>query len=210
MITTRIWDGDSYNFEEKYDLSSIDVDEQKFHYQYGMLRLTTTRPWELITYHYLGKKHFLVLKEFISKKVFDASTTFRSDRISLLKKIIDVTFDSTQNNDVNPFGSIPTISELNLFAEIYGYRIYNHPNFNEEYRKYSFLIESLRESGELTINGNNVKLTGKSIKTIADFELSERRHKDSKFHNWLLFGLTALIAISTVVQAYYSFVSGSK
>lgn len=91
---------------------------------------------------------------------------------------------------------------ISLSTAIYTLRFFQHPQRPDVQKKLQLYLDSFVESGELKIKSNSLyKVTGKAIVTLEQFELEERRHADSLKVQGLVLVLTAVIALSAIVQA---------
>lgn len=140
------------------------------------------------------------ISNLFAQYVFNISTKFRRDRIDLLKAMVEQDI-SHEDGDLS-FNSRRKFSKFMTMGELYGYRIYAHPKFKSEDRRFELLIESLVQSGDLGEDGDSIMVTGKAIETITKHEAEERRHHDTVRQSWLMILLTLVIAGSTLYSIF--------
>lgn len=132
---------------------------------------------------------------------YNRSTPFLQDRLDLLRKLVEVRKRASAESKLFLFDE-DAMDEFSLFEAIYSTRAFGHPNANQEIAQFQFLLESLKESEDLEDVSGNYRLSGKSVKTLAEYEEQERRHADSVQHNRRLFWLTLVIALAAVAQLF--------
>ena len=196
--------------------SGLNIDSDEWRYPaslpYSLLEdeTLTVRHWHpngSITYNGYGSFLFgtatalsrrIRIKDRFLQKIFNVRTRFRHERIEILKKLVEL--DLRDFHDELFTYSRAKHNKYMLFADLYGYRVYDHPNFKLEERRFNLVIESLTCSGELCLEEDLVFLSGKSLETISKYEAEERRHFDNKLQNWLISILTAIIAFSGLLN----------
>lgn len=147
----------------------------------------------------------LYFKEWISQKVYNYRTRFRHDRTDILRKLIEIHFTEARKNNGLLFTSSAR-SVVDLFAEVYGNRVYGHPNYEELSVRFRLVLESLAATGELEKkNMHEFKLNASAVASISKYELEERRHHDSVKQNWLLFAVTVVMAVAAIFQSVAAF-----
>ena len=145
-----------------------------------------------------------VLAERLRQAIFNRKTKFRSDRISVLKKIVERYQREAEHDGIRFIvGGDEYTAVISHFEHVYGQRIFLHPSFNRELASFWLIMDSLSSSGDLEKSDqSDFKLNGQALATIAEFELSEQRHSDQKWHNWLIFALTFVLAAAAITQVY--------
>lgn len=139
------------------------------------------------------------LLNLISQKIYNVSTRFQRDRINILQRLVSLDIADPDSS----FSRRREFSRFDVFTDLYGYRAFNHPNYEQEERLFSLLIESLIETGDLEATDYGFKLKGKSLSTILEYEVAERRHRDNQIHNTLIAILTLVLAGSAVATFFY-------
>lgn len=151
--------------------------------------------WGTISFH---SRRYYWTQNF-QQRLFNQRVQFRTDRIELLKCLVDFKLKKTEDI-YYMIDSIDFDSDFDLFSDLYGYRIYEHPHYDREYRRFQMLLDSLKASGDISIQEGKIKVLGKSLSTISDFELEERRHNDLVFLQRVISILTAVLAGATILQ----------
>ncbi|MFN3144085.1 MAG: hypothetical protein ACE368_01950 [Paracoccaceae bacterium] len=137
------------------------------------------------------------LKDRVAQWIFNARTKFRDDRIYLLKRIVAREMRGGRNSESFSFDS-QAIGTVFLFSEIYGLRAFNHPRFEMESRRFALLIEALKESGDLKEENGKIYLLPRSVITISEYEVEEKRHKDNVRLNLLIGILTVVVGAASI------------
>lgn len=146
--------------------------------------------------------HRMKWKASLGQWRFNLSTRFRRERIEVLREIVAVHMRKAQRE--NPLLFVPSSSSVvSLFADIYGPQVYAHPSFNRESATFRIILDSLVSSGDLEQCAlHEFKLSPRSLVTIAEYEQSERRHRESVNLNRMLILLTMILTVSSVVDAF--------
>jgi hypothetical protein len=204
-ISGLAWSGDRFESPVAFPIEELDCwsFEVKRFYGYRQIKYTGLGDFLFSELTLLPQR--LYLREWISQRLYNYRTRFRQDRIEVLKKLIDMHLAEAKSNNGLLFTS-STKSVVALLGEVYGNRIYGHPNYEEESARFRLILESLSASGELEKTATHqFKLNASAVASISNFELEERRHRDSVKQNRLLFLVTVVMAVAAVVQAISTF-----
>jgi hypothetical protein len=103
--------------------------------------------------------------------LFNRRPLVRYDRIDVLRRLVEDAIRFPQRK----------VSPLSVMASVNDIRVLRHPKRNQHAAYYNMLIESLRDSGDLKqeSSGFEYGVAPRALKTISEFELEERRHRDS-------------------------------
>lgn len=190
--------------QEAYDAclpkSSADFANLDVRHFYKGLRITYTGPYDFLWGRLSGLAVRQLLWNRIIQTLFNRRTRFRRDRIELLKHMVEL--DLTHSNGEDIFWPRKEFQSFLTMSELYGDRVYAHPKINKESRRFQLIIDSLVESGELSKGQHTYTVNGKSLETISEFEVEERRHRDTIRQTWIMIILTVVIAFSTMVSIW--------
>ena len=102
---------------------------------------------------------------------------------------------------VNKYGTEKDFGLLMLSTAMYSLRFFKNPQRPNIQKKIQLYLDSFVASGELEIKNYRYRITGKAIVTLEQFEIDERRHRDSLKNQRRVLWLTIVIALSAVIQA---------
>ena len=139
------------------------------------------------------------LGERVKQWLFNKTSKFRQDRISLLRTLLETHIKRVEESE-NAFSAPSSMSEILIFETTFGSRAFGHPEFNRRWAAFKIIVDSLVESGDLRRVDNRITVAPKAIETLANHELQERRHNDSVRQNWLMLTLTVVISGAAAVQ----------
>ncbi|CAN0606502.1 unnamed protein product, partial [Ectocarpus sp. 12 AP-2014] len=162
-----------------------------------VIKFSDLNDWELRTYRFYGggRDEYNGVREFwwseitlkalrgallgsISQSVFNTMFRFRSDRMEVLRKIVELDIEDAKKGTSIIHISKPK-STIQLQSEFFGNRIYGHPAYSEISARFRLVIESLAASGDLNSGkAHEYSLSGKALATLSEYELDERRHAD--------------------------------
>ena len=108
-----------------------------------------------------------ILLDKIEQFFFNKKELLRSERIDVLKIIIELTIDNYSYE----------ISTVQLSTLLYTQKWVFHPDKDRQLRYNRLLLDSLVHSGDLTRNGSGYKLTSQALVTISKYEDDQRMHK---------------------------------
>lgn len=147
-------------------------------------------------------RYRVLLKEWWSQKRFNSRLRFRSDRIEVLKELVEVYLGGVEEDPLNFLGD-GGISAWDLFQRIHGQRALGHPAFTSAFARFELILKSLVDSNDLSLNDNSsYRVEPQSLRTIAQFEVEQQRHNDQVKHNRRLVWLTAVIACAAIVALF--------
>ena len=129
--------------------------------------------------------------ESIDQYFFNRKKLITKQRIDLLRFMMPDQIDRVHKG----------ISSLDLMTKLYSIKWVLHPEGDQQQEKLELYLDSLVKSEDLKLINNEYVVTANAIRTIEKFEEEERRHVKSLKIQWIIFGLTILIAIiSAVIQ----------
>lgn len=199
------WGADRFDTPVKFPLRDIDSWSFRTKRFYGFSQLEYAGLFDFAKSELSFLPQRLYLKEWASQRLYNYSTKFRHDRVNLLRKLVaNHLAEAKKNNGLLYTSSSKSV--VALLAAVYGNRIYGHPDYEEQSAQFRLILESLAATGELEKKGmHEFKLSALAVASISNYELEERRHRDSVKQNWLLFFVTVVMAIAAVVQAFSAF-----
>lgn len=193
------WNGQRYEEEVELKISELQNMTLEITHHFRQLR---TR-YDSAADYFWGKFTFLryrvLLKEWWSQKRFNSRLRFRTDRIEVLKELVEVYLRGVEGDPLNFLGD-GGISAWDLFQRIHGQRALDHPAFSSAFARFELILKSLVDSNDLSMDGDlRYQVKPQSLRTIAEFELEQQRHNDHVKHNRRLVWLTAVIACAAIV-----------
>ena len=198
-VSGRLWVGNE--FSEPIVVPFVEINEWSLRVLrfYGYQQHQYESVWLFWRHELTLTAQISWFRERLVQFSFNANLRFRKDRMSVLKRLIDLHFEyAAKGNGLLDDPNPQMITKM--IADFFGKRVYSHPKFNEIAAHFRLITRSLKESGELVEDQNGgFALSPKALNTVSAFELEERRHKDNVRHNWLIFVLTLVIAISTAL-----------
>jgi hypothetical protein len=138
------------------------------------------------------------IKELFLQLFSNLTTRFRRERVDLLKRIVEIYLQRNKGL-ASAFGNL-TMSEMALFEQIYGRRVFLHPQQHREFKRFQLLLESLHSSGDLAVDRNGITLKGQALDTISTNDVENRRHRDQVVLSILIVVLTGVIAIDAGLE----------
>lgn len=206
-IEGRTWEEDRYqaNFLAIYEmLGSVEFSGRHFYRGYSF---EYNSPFKFLINTLLKIPQIIVLKNKFNQWIFNSKTPNRTDRIELLKKLIDIRIN---NNSVeNIYVSHDEgLGVIDIMIEIYGNRIIRHPEYNKILRQNKLILESLVTSKDIEESRNfNITVTGKAFTTIATYEEENRRHDEQMQHNRYIKYLTVALVFVGFLQVVINNIS---
>lgn len=207
VITGLRWDDVNSRFEHETEipiseLSSWRLRTYRF---YGGARYEYDDVWDF----WKSEGTFLPARNYargnISQALFNTLFRFRSDRVEVLRRLVEMEIEAAKNSNGLLFEK-KSKSIVQLHNQFFGNKIYGHPAYEEISARFRMIIESLAASGDLSMGGRHEYfLSGKALETLSQYELDERRHRDAVKQNKRLFWITVVIAVATAIQAYSTF-----
>ncbi|MGR9178862.1 hypothetical protein ACU8OR_25360 (plasmid) [Rhizobium leguminosarum] len=150
-----------------------------------------------IFFHYWD---FLIFWDRLRQRLFNRRKLVRHDRIAVLKLFVERTMWKRDY----------AVSSPGLFQDIHTYRGFNHPQRDEMLQYYGLILDSFRQSGDLTLDGPVYKLTGKGVASLSSFEMEERRFKENLRQQRAVVWLTFVIVGVGLLQAAATWFAPTK
>ena len=161
----------------------------------GELEYRYTSPIEFIWYTRLFIPQIKLFRERTANYFFSRRLLSRSDRIVLLRDLIDCSVEEDRGKSV-----------VEIMSDIHGPRIWQHPRQSAELRYTKLLLDSLLEAGELNNENGRYRATPKAISSTIEHDLEDRRHRENvRQQRWMVL-LTIILAITGGVQAYQAWI----
>lgn len=204
-VTGLAWAGERFETPIDLPIAELDIWSLRFTRFYGFFKIDYRNLFDFLRSEYTFHPQRMQLKEWLSQKAYNYRKRFRQDRIEVLRKLVAMHLAEAQKNNGLLFtGSRKSI--VGLLSDFYGNRIYGHPNYEEESARFRLILESLAETGEVKKHSmHEFQLSAAAVASISNYELEERRHRDSVRQSWLLLLVTIVMAVAAVVQAVSAF-----
>lgn len=129
---------------------------------------------------------------------FNRQRLVRHERIAILRVITE---ESLKRRDYR-------VSSVTLAANLYSNRVFFHPHREQLLNYCSLLLDSLVESGDLTLQNHTYGLSPGALQTIAAHEEEDRRHQDMLSQQRAVKWLTFALIFVGLLQAYAGWKSG--
>ena len=196
-IIGRLLENGSYNTE--FTIPFTELGDVKFHsrHYFGHFNFTYRKPRELLFVEYFKLFYFQIFYEKYKQWRFNSKTKERTDKIELLKHIIDIRLERGIRERRAIYPDL-FLDQHQIFRHIYGDRMFNHPRYDEILERFSLTLESLVSTGDVEVLDYRYKATGKSLETIANYEEENRKHQDQVIHNSWIKGLTVILALTAI------------
>jgi hypothetical protein len=201
-VSGRSWSGNSFELEAVVPNAKLHSYKLRILRYYGQLMLEYKSAISLIVCEALKIPFIVAAKNDLSQRVFNLKTPARSERMKLLRKLIQDRHEDAKNHRGVLRSEFNGKGVVQLLNEIHGIRIFGHPELESLLADLSMQLESLCESNDAKEKDLKFRATGKALHTIAEYEEQDRRHKRQMRLNWLLFWLTVASVAATGVQAY--------
>jgi len=203
------WDGSNFSEPAEIELNNIEASDIKYEYWYKNQVINTNGTLNFLTRYYLGYFQFFGVRETFLQKRYNQSTKFLNERQKILKEIVEASLSiAASEGNNNPFNTKK--SALSWFFRMHGHRAANHPNYSMASLRFKAVLDSLEESGELGVQDNCYFGTGKAMTTLSNYELENRRHRNSYKLNLSIVALTIILAIAGSVQAWVGYANAHK
>lgn len=151
---------------------------------------------EFILHQFFGFRFLAFALDWLQQVTFNGRRLHRRDRIEILRVIADATI---KRKDAR-------FSDVGILSELYGSRWVRHPGANDVQNYCRLILESLVGTGDLVATNHMFKLAPGGLKTLADYELEERRHRDNRARQTGMLLLTLVLAILGAVQVWQALV----
>jgi hypothetical protein len=205
VIEGMAWSEDRFQSPTTIPVTDVEAWSPKFIRFYGFNKINYPSLADFLVSELTFRPWRAYLKESFAQSLYNYRTKFRKDRIEVLKRLVQVSLkEAEKNNGLLTTNSWKSV--VGLLSEVYGNRVYGHPGYEAEAAHFRLILESLVATGELEKQKmHEFKLNGLALASISNYELEERRHRDSVRQNRLLFFVTVVMAVAAVVQAYSTF-----
>ncbi|UVO54542.1 hypothetical protein [Sphingomonas sp. SUN039] len=172
-------------------LSELSAMPVRIHQYMGELEIVYSSPVEFIWHYWFRIPQCKLLIERTLSLIYSRKLLLRSDQIDVLQTFIDQFTGQEGGKTV-----------MELMEDTYGLRWAMHPRGMAMYRYNKLLLDSLRDSGELTSENGRYIATPKAVSKVIQYELEDRRHRDSVAEQKRMAWLTIVLAIIGAVQVY--------
>lgn len=117
------------------------------------------------------------------------------ERMTVLEHIVN----ETLNNDEHK------TSESGLVSRFHGPMAFEHPDCLKLFGRYTLILKSLLDAGDLSIKESCYILTGKGLTTFTEHQRDERRHDQNLTQQRGLKWLTCVLALLGVAELFKKF-----
>ncbi len=198
----RSW-SDGNGYRKKVTLKNQDIRKIEFSATHflGTATFNYSSPLRFLIKEYLGFPKISIAYDKVQQWWFNSRTPRRTNRIKLLNKLIGFRLEI----DGTEYGYPMDNNGLGIFevlTKIHGDRFYRHPSFVATKAEYELILESLVDSGDVSVVNHNFRATGKALSTIARYEQENRRHREQMQHNSWIKWLTLALVIVGCIQGY--------
>ena len=200
-VEGRIWDGASYSSSCCMPDQWLNKTQLNATHYIGVNTFTYSDPMEFLTYKYFRIPNIEILLNHFLQYLYNSRTPEKTEQIKILKKLVKFTLEADaavydlRNNNKG-------IVSTGILQDIYGNRIFRHPEYLHAVARLNLTLASLIESGDIELTELRYRVKGKALSTISEYELENRRHKYRKSQNNLLLLLTAVLVLTSCFQAY--------
>jgi hypothetical protein len=156
---------------------------------------------EYLLHQLFGYRHLARINDRFQQFRFNRRRLVRRDRIAVLRAIAEATI---RRDDAR-------FSRVGIMAELYGMRWPLHPEGDSVERYCELMLESLAAAGDLTsTDGYEYRLAPGGLRTLADFELEERRHRQMRSRQTATIFLTVVLAAIAGLDAFQVWNASAK
>ena len=165
----------------------------------------------LITRYYKNRKI-----EYVGLKNYNRARTLRLDYLSLLLGIgsaqtAESFFNSRNLTQSQRFELLSTVLDAQyrtgettsideVLTELYGSQVFDNPNYDLLHQRLSSTFQLIVDIDYLSKSDEEYRVTGVGMKAIDEFSAASRRHKDIKISQWVVIGLTLVLAVTAILQ----------
>ncbi len=127
----------------------------------------------------------------VKAKVSSRFIKFSRERQKILQEVVDVLLsdDELSHDGVSMFG---------LLERIHGRNFYIRKDAPVYQRYFYKVIDSLKHDEALVENSGRIEMGPKALLILSDYEIAQRRHKDTRLQNWILIILTVALIFATL------------
>lgn len=184
--------------------SNLDIKSIRINRIYGSQSIEFSSVYLYLLYELLFVHMWRHRYQAYLQKKFQRDFQFSSDRIDILRKIIEWQRELVAK-DKN-YGSLSApFSVSQLFSTICTYRVWSLPDHAAYLAELGLVVESLAQSGDLKRENNGLFcVEGKALETLSLFEAEKNRWNSNRKTNiWMVF-LTAVLSITAILDFFTS------
>ncbi|WP_447556442.1 hypothetical protein [Vreelandella sp. EE22] len=146
------------------------------------------------------KTHTNAIYRSFMQHLFNKRALLVEERIVVLKTLVDMHLKGLSEQHMAK--TMLPIDYLNNKNSSYFIR---HPDFQHASTRVRLIMESLVDSNDLLKKESGYIVSSKALKTLADYDEEERRHKNIIRGQFLISLLTLVIAGGTIAQAFINY-----
>lgn len=159
-------------------------------------------PSEYLFREYAKTELLKELMDRVRQKQYNGKLRERDDRVKLLSELVANELERISSGDSTLLNDHASRSYIDLFTDIYGDRIWGHPEYSAYLARFRFFLDSLVEAGDLQRVEQNYLVSPSALNSLARDAVDDRRHQDIVKQNRLITFLTAILAVSALVQIF--------
>ncbi|MEI8697650.1 hypothetical protein [Mesorhizobium sp. ISC15] len=157
----------------------------------------TTSPGQFLLSSLPALPRFIIWRDRLEQKRFNRRPLVREDRIDMLRFFLAKTIKN---------GSFRT-TPIGLLEMLYSRRGFLHPERELVTNYYRLMLDSFVATGELLVENHSYRLSPHGVARLAEFELENKRFKESSRQQTLIGWLTIAIVAIGAVQAYVTYLT---
>lgn len=188
------WSGNTHAGEARHPFSEFHNRQYKIKHYYGPDTIYYEGLSDYARGYYLKIPYAII---HLRRALERAGTFLYNRRRLVLKQRLDLlTFMIEQAAEGKD-----SFSSLDLMTDMHSIRWVAHPNGESVRSRLELYLDSLVDTGELTKNGIDYRITGHALKLVEERSEQERRHRQGIKIQWFIAGLTLAAVLLALVQA---------
>lgn len=188
------WNGDTHFGEARHSISQFQDEQFKIKHYYGPSTIYYESLSDYALGYYLRAPYALI---HLRRSLERAGTfLYNRRRIVLGQRLELLTFMIEQAAEGKD-----SFNSLDLMTDMHTIRWITHPNGESVRSRLELYLDSLVDTGELTITNGDYHLTGQALRLVEERSEQEGKHKQGIKIQWLIAVLAFVTALLTIVQA---------
>jgi hypothetical protein len=150
------------------------------------IEVAYTSPLEYVVHRWFGAQNFYLLRDRLTALIYGVQPLARRDRMAVLKAFAAA---SLRKSDAR-------FSEITIGSQLHGDRWVLHSASDQTQRYFRMVLESLAATGDLKARDlGYYELAGRGLATLSEYEIEDRRHRQTNFTQWILAILTLALLV---------------
>lgn len=201
-----IWNGECFEDEVCVPLQYIYEASFSLHRALGSNMYNFKTPRSYLVAEWSMKLYFQELRDRLGQTGYNLRLKERNNRSQLLQDLVRLEMERISREEMLIYRADEARSHIDLFSEVYGNRIWGHPNYRAYLAKFQFVLQSFVESGELKQDTDGrYTVSPASLNTLAKDAIDDQRHNDTKRQNMWIIVLTSVLAVPAIFQIFDKF-----